>query len=121
MPKFFFTHLFLVLLTWLGLLFWLSSTVPDDGINTFVSAVGFFLTIGTTLASLFFLWFNYRLPSFSNKRIIYLRSIKYGFFTSFFVMGLLTLKVFRIANPAVVVLFILLSFMLYSSIKGKRI
>lgn len=121
MPRFFYTVVFATFLAWIGVLFVGSQTLPDSTAHIVVFMLGVFIAMALTISVLAFLFFNARASVFMNRHLLYRKSLKYGFFASFCILGVLVLRALQLGSIINYTLFGLLCLILYGQLKSKRL
>jgi hypothetical protein len=121
MPKFFYTVVVAALIAWTGVFLVGSSTAPISTGSILFFMLTLFVALGITFTLVAFVYFNYRASLFMNRRILFRRSLKYGYFAGFFVTGILTLRAFDLDTAINYILFTILCAVLYKQFRSSRV
>ena len=120
MPKFIYTIIFLSIVSWIGLYRYIDTTPPASIDKIIIFLAIMFAAITLTLSLPIYFYYYSKVPTFSNLRFLYRKSFKWALFASFGIVFYLGLKAFDLDNAINVGLFLVLYFLLFSQIRGRR-
>lgn len=120
MPKFIYTIILLSLLSWLELYHYISHTAPDTLYKIVFFLFILFVALALTFSLPIYLIFHVRVPSFSNLKYLYRRSLKWALFLSFGVSFSAALWIFNLANLVNLALFVILYALVFMQLRGRR-
>ena len=120
MPKFIKFVVVLAVLLWVWLAFLVLKTLPNSYVSIFLFLGVLFLALSFTISLPFYFIYCKKLPNFTNLKLLYRKSLKWGMFISFGVVGLLFLKALNLINLLNSGLFGLLWIGIFFQIKGKK-
>lgn len=121
MPKFFYTVILATLAAWAGVFIVGSEIVPDSSPHILIFMFSLLVAVGISLTACVFVYLNRRASLFMDRHVLFKKSLKYGYFLGFFIVGILTLRVFDIATPLNYFLFTFLCLVLYKQFKSSRV
>jgi hypothetical protein len=120
MPKFFYSVIFAVLLSW-GFIAYLVLVVPAGSytaILLFITVL--FVALSLSLSIPIYFYLKKKNPDFLNKNLLYRRSFKYSAFIAFGISGIAFLRAFKIISLLNMGLFMLLYVGIFYQLKSKR-
>src|SRR5687768_7656714 len=121
MPKFIYTFIVSTLVLWVVVLFLGANISPDSGINIFIFLFGLFLGFGMTFTILSFLFFSRKFHIYATPRVLVRKAFKWGFYASFGLTSLLTLKAFDLLTILNTILFLVIYFVLFNQFRSSRV
>jgi hypothetical protein len=120
MPKFLYSIIFLTVILWVFFGYFGTVMPPNSPINILSFLIFFFLAISFTL-SLFFYFIRVKLPKcFPDKRTVYKRCMRWGFYLGFGIAGTMALKAFGLITPLNYSLFGVFLIALFFQLKAAR-
>ena len=119
MPKSIFTMMVLDALIWYFWIRALFNTKYEGTADILKFLLLLFLALGLGLSVPLYFYFFKKAPDFTNLRLLYRRSIKWGFYLSFGVVFVAGLKAFEILNIINMILFAVLYVAMFHQIKGR--
>ena len=120
MPKFMTSIIVVSTLLWTFLIYLVVGTLPNSYSTIFLFLGVLFFATGFTLSIPFYFIYRKKLPNFTNTKLLYRKSLKWGTFIGFGVVGTAFLKALNLINPLNVGLFFLLYAGIFFQTKGKR-
>lgn len=120
MPKFFYSVIILLVVSW-GFVFYLVGKVdPSSYIPIFIFIAALYISMSLTLSVPIYFLLKRKKPSFLSENLLYRKSLKYGSFISFGISGIAFLRAFKIVSLLNAGLFMLLYLGIFYQLKGKR-
>lgn len=120
MPKFIKFIAVVTVLLWGWLTFLINKTMPSSYTSIFLFLSVLFLALSFSFSFPFYVIYKKRLPNFTNLKLLYRKSLKWGMFISFGVVGIAFLKALNLINLLNAGLFALLWVGIFFQIKGKK-
>ena len=120
MPKFFYSVILILLLSWGGVILLVLKGSPDTYPSIFSFLIVFFISLGFSLSIPFYSFLKRKTPEFTNINLLYRKGLKYGMFIAFGITGVAFLRAFRILSLLNVGLFVLLYLGIFYQLKSKR-
>ena len=120
MPKFLYTILGFTVLLWTGVYFLGKNLAPDTITNIFVFLCYLWVVLSVTFSIPVYFYFFRQAPKYTELRNIYRRSLKWGCYASFGVVGYLCLRAFKLVTVFNVVLFLALYIAVFVHIRTKK-
>ncbi|MFC1622094.1 hypothetical protein ACFL13_01780 [Patescibacteria group bacterium] len=120
MPKFLYTILFLAFISWYAFISYTLGYSPDGLFRILTFLLLIFLSLSLTFSIPFYYLFHKRAPTFTNLKFLYRKGLRWGGFLSFGIVAILGFRAFDLFNPVNLGLFVLLYFLVFLQIKGKR-
>jgi len=119
MQKFLYSVIFVTVLTWSGFFYLIFKIAPTSYPIIFLFLLDLFVAIASLVSIPLYFIFEKKFTGFVDKRKLYRRALKWAFFISFGVVGLLFLKALNLINLLNLGLFLLLYLGIYTQTRTR--
>jgi hypothetical protein len=120
MPKFLYSIVFFLGVSWLATLGMFLFLNPGSYTHIFLFLLGLFFALSFTLSLPIYAVLKRRKPDFTNFKLLYKKAIKAGTFIAFGIVGVLFMRAFKLVNLLNLGLFLLLYFGIFYQIRSKK-